>query len=82
LLLTLTAREERMAMDGTRDVTEGARDAIRDVQHRVSDGMDDLRGYAETADSAIREFARERPMMAIACAVGIGFLIGRLASRT
>ncbi len=71
-----------MAMDGTRDVTEGAREAMRQVQDRVSGSMEDLRGYAETADSAIREFARERPLMAIACAVGIGFLIGRLASRT
>jgi ElaB/YqjD/DUF883 family membrane-anchored ribosome-binding protein len=44
--------------------------------------VDDLRGYAGSADAAIRQFARERPMMAIACAVGIGFLIGRLASRT
>ncbi|GEJ59309.1 hypothetical protein AMYX_40500 [Anaeromyxobacter diazotrophicus] len=70
-----------MAMNGSRDVTEGARETMRQVQDRVSDGMEGLRGYADTADSAIRDFARERPMMAIACAVGLGFLIGRLASR-
>lgn len=70
-----------MAMNGSRDVTEGAREAMRQVQDRVSDGMEGLRGYADTADSAIRDLARERPMLAIACAVGIGFLIGRLASR-
>jgi ElaB/YqjD/DUF883 family membrane-anchored ribosome-binding protein len=70
-----------MAMNGGRDlgkdVTEGARQAMRQVQ----DGMEGLRGYADTADSTIREFARERPMLAIACAIGIGFVIGRLASR-
>jgi ElaB/YqjD/DUF883 family membrane-anchored ribosome-binding protein len=71
-----------MAMDGTRDATDGARRAVRHLQDRVSGSMDDLRGYAETADGAIRDFARERPLTAIACAVGIGFLIGRLASRT
>lgn len=71
-----------MAMNGGRDVTEGAKETMRQVQDRVSDGMEGLRGYADTADSAIRDFARERPMMAIACAVGLGFLIGRLASRT
>ncbi len=70
-----------MAMNGTRDVTAGAREAMRQVQDRMSEGMDDLRGYADTADNAIREFARERPMLAIACAVGLGFMIGRLASR-
>jgi ElaB/YqjD/DUF883 family membrane-anchored ribosome-binding protein len=70
-----------MAMNGSRDVTEGARDAMRQVQGKVTDGMEGLRSAADTADSTIREFARERPMVAIACAVGIGFIIGRLASR-
>ena len=70
-----------MAMNGSRDVTEGAREAMRQVQGKVTDGMDGLRGYADTADSTIRDFARERPLLAIACAVGIGFVIGRLASR-
>ena len=70
-----------MAMNGNRDVTEDAREAMRQVQDTVSDGMEGLRGYADAADHAIRDFARERPMVAIACAVGLGFIIGRLASR-
>jgi len=70
-----------MGMNGGKDVTEGARDAMRQVQDTMSEGLEGLRGYADTADSAIRDFARERPMVAIACAVGLGFLIGRLASR-
>jgi ElaB/YqjD/DUF883 family membrane-anchored ribosome-binding protein len=71
-----------MAMNGNRDVTEGARDTMRQVQERVAGSMQDIRGYAGSADSAIREFAREKPLLAIACAVGVGFLIGRIASRT
>lgn len=71
-----------MAMNGGRDVTEGARETLRQVQEKVSGGMEDLRGYADSADSAIRTLARERPLVAIACAVGLGFVIGRLASRT
>jgi ElaB/YqjD/DUF883 family membrane-anchored ribosome-binding protein len=70
-----------MAMNEGRDVTGGAREAMRQVQDTVNEQMEGLRGYADTADNAIREFARERPMMAIACAVGVGFLVGRLASR-
>ncbi|HEX9289454.1 MAG TPA: hypothetical protein VF904_08025 [Anaeromyxobacteraceae bacterium] len=70
-----------MATNGSKDVMAGARDTVREVQGRMAGGMEDLRGYAETADTTIREFARERPMVAIACAVGLGFLIGRLASR-
>jgi ElaB/YqjD/DUF883 family membrane-anchored ribosome-binding protein len=74
--------EDGMAMNGSRDVTESARDTMRQVQDRVTGSMHDIRGYAGSADSVIREFAREKPLMAIACAVGVGFLIGRLASRT
>lgn len=71
-----------MTMNGTRDVTEGAREAMRQVEDTVAGGMEGLRGYLDTADDAIRTFARERPMVAIACAVGLGFILGRLASRT
>jgi ElaB/YqjD/DUF883 family membrane-anchored ribosome-binding protein len=71
-----------MATNGGRDMAADAKDTIRQVQGRVTEGFEDFRGYMDTADSAIRDFAREKPLMAIACAVGIGFLIGRLASRT
>jgi ElaB/YqjD/DUF883 family membrane-anchored ribosome-binding protein len=71
-----------MAMNGTRDVTEGARETMRQVQDKMAGSVDDLRDMAGSVDGAIREFAREKPMMAIACAVAAGFLIGRLASRT
>ncbi len=70
-----------MATNGSRDMAEGAKEAVRQVQGRVSEGLEDVRGYWETADATVRDFAREKPLLAIACAAGIGFLIGRLASR-
>jgi ElaB/YqjD/DUF883 family membrane-anchored ribosome-binding protein len=70
-----------MATNGSRDVAAGAREALREVQGKVEAGVEDLRGYAESADTTIRGFARERPLLAIACALGVGFVIGRLASR-
>lgn len=71
-----------MAMDRTRDVTEGARETMRQVQDKMSGSMEDLRDMAGTIDGTIREFAREKPILALACAVAAGFLIGRLAART
>ncbi len=71
-----------MATNGSKDVAADARETLRQVQGRVAGGLEDLRGYAESADAAVREFARERPLLAIACAIGVGFVIGRLASRT
>jgi ElaB/YqjD/DUF883 family membrane-anchored ribosome-binding protein len=67
-----------MGTDGGREALEGV---VQDVRGRVADQVEDLRGWAESADTAIRKFAREKPIVALACAVGIGFLLGRLASR-
>lgn len=48
----------------------------------MQDQLEGLRGYAEDAGDFIREFARERPVAAVAIAVGVGFLLGRMLSRT
>jgi ElaB/YqjD/DUF883 family membrane-anchored ribosome-binding protein len=73
-----------MATIGGKDVGEmadEAREVVRQAQDEVAERFEDVRGYAQSANATIREFARERPMLAIACAIGIGFLVGRLASR-
>jgi ElaB/YqjD/DUF883 family membrane-anchored ribosome-binding protein len=67
-----------MATDGRKEAVEGL---VQEVRGKVAEQVEELRGWAESADSAIRGFAREKPVVALACAVGIGFLIGRLASR-
>ena len=48
----------------------------------VEEQLEGLRGYAEDAGERIREFARERPIAAIVLAAGVGFVLGRLMSRT
>jgi ElaB/YqjD/DUF883 family membrane-anchored ribosome-binding protein len=60
------------------DAREKARQVAQDVQER----MEGMRGYAEDAGEWIRTLARERPMAALALAVGVGFVFGRLLSRT
>ncbi len=54
----------------------------RGIAQDMEDRFEGLREYAEDAGQWIREFARERPVAAIAIAAGIGFLAGRLLSRT
>jgi ElaB/YqjD/DUF883 family membrane-anchored ribosome-binding protein len=66
----------------TEESREEAESMLQEVRGRVADQVEDLREWAESADAAVRKFARERPFVALACAVGVGFLIGRLASRT
>ncbi|WP_242361906.1 hypothetical protein [Anaeromyxobacter sp. SG17] len=57
---------------------QGAGDIAQDVQDRI----EELRGYAEDAGEIVRNFARARPVAAIAIAAGLGFVLGRLMSRT
>ncbi|GAO04440.1 hypothetical protein PSR1_03334 [Anaeromyxobacter sp. PSR-1] len=65
---------------------EGTMDEVRHRAEELAEGMQEqlegLRGYAEDAGEWIRGFARERPIAAVAIAVGLGFLAGRLLSRT
>jgi ElaB/YqjD/DUF883 family membrane-anchored ribosome-binding protein len=66
--------------DGGRMGGQARRDAQR-IASDVQDRLEGMRGYAEDAGSWIREFAREKPMAAIAVAAGLGFLLGRMLSR-
>ena len=68
-----------MATNGSRmsDIPPG----LEAEAGRFDEQVEALRDYAGSADEAIRTFARERPIAAIAVAAGVGFLLGRLASR-
>ena len=61
--------------------SQARRDAER-LATRMQDRLEGVRGFAEDAGAWIREFARERPMAAIAVAAGLGFVLGRMLSRT
>lgn len=68
--------------DGGRGGAGSARERMGEIAGDVQDRLEGMRGYAEDAGEWIRALARERPWVAIAAAVGIGFVVGRLASRT
>jgi len=54
-----------MATDGRKEAVESV---VQEVRGRVADQVEDLRGWVESADAAIRGFAREKPVVALACA--------------
>ncbi len=67
------------------EARERAREAAeraRGMAHDVGEKLDGMRGYADDAGEWLRTLAREKPMAALALAVGIGFVAGRLLSRT
>jgi ElaB/YqjD/DUF883 family membrane-anchored ribosome-binding protein len=68
---------------GTRtEVGAEARSKAREVAQDVQDRLEGMRGYADDAGEWLRTLARERPLAALALAVGVGFVFGRLLSRT
>ncbi len=72
-----------MESDGGR-IGEGVAQARREAEELaagVQEQLEGLRGYAEDAGEWIRGAARERPIVAIAVAAGVGFVLGRLLSR-
>jgi ElaB/YqjD/DUF883 family membrane-anchored ribosome-binding protein len=70
-----------MGTNGSR-VGDESRGGMEQMTERFGEQMESFREYAGTADEAIRRFARERPLAAVGIAIGVGFLLGRLASRT
>lgn len=70
------------AGDEARDVARQARETARGVARDVEERLEGMRGYADDAGEWLRTLARERPMAALAMAVGVGFVVGRLLSRT
>jgi ElaB/YqjD/DUF883 family membrane-anchored ribosome-binding protein len=71
-----------MAENGGGGITGEARDKAREVAHDMQERLEGMRGYADDAGEWVRALARDRPMTAIALAVGVGFVFGRLLSRT
>ncbi len=61
--------------------TDETKQQEQGIEREVQDRIERLRDFAGDAGQWIREFARERPVAAIAIAVGAGFLAGRLLSR-
>lgn len=68
--------------NGGSGVGAQARRDVERIADDVQDRIEGLRGYAEDAGDWIREFAREKPVAALAVAAGIGFVLGRMLSRT
>lgn len=72
-----------MENDGGGERTaEGVRRQAAGIASGVEERLDDIRGYVDEAGSVVREYAREHPWAAIGIAVGVGFVLGRMLSRT
>jgi ElaB/YqjD/DUF883 family membrane-anchored ribosome-binding protein len=65
-----------------RDAARQAREAARGIAREVGERFEGVRDYADDAGEWLRVLARERPLVALGLAVGVGFVLGRILSRT
>lgn len=56
-------------------------DAVRDLEDRFAPKIEEAKEQLSLANTRVKGFIRENPGTTLLCAVGIGYLIGRLASR-
>lgn len=57
-----------------------AEETTQDWAHKAKDKIEGVRERAETWDERIREFAREKPLAAVFCAVVGGYTLARLSN--
>ncbi|AWV87959.1 DUF883 family protein [Bradymonas sediminis] len=64
------------------------RERARDVQERIEEGFhemearyDDARDQLRTINDQAVEFIRENPALCVAGAIGVGYLLGKLAKK-
>jgi ElaB/YqjD/DUF883 family membrane-anchored ribosome-binding protein len=68
--------------DEARDAAQKARETARGVARDMEERLEGMRGYADDAGEWVRTLAREKPMIALGLAIGVGFVFGRMLSRT
>lgn len=78
----------RLDAAATQQDSTDLRERARDVQERIEEGFHEMEARYDQARNQLRtlndqavEFIRENPALCVAGAVGVGYLIGKLARR-
>ena len=56
-------------------------DTMRNLEERFSPRIEEAKEQLNVLNLRLKGFIRENPGTSLACAVGIGYLVGKLASR-
>jgi ElaB/YqjD/DUF883 family membrane-anchored ribosome-binding protein len=68
-------------METNEERVEGADDPMRAFQERLGPKLKDAEAQLNNMNEKVKSFIRENPGTCLLGALGIGFIVGRLASR-
>jgi hypothetical protein len=68
-------------MQNARTIEPEVHDVVEPLRERAEEVVERVKRTMAPVDEWIRTLAREQPMVALAGAVGIGYLVGRLIRR-
>ena len=68
-------------MPNTRTIDAPVHEVVEPLRQRAEDVLQQAKQKAAPIDAWLRTLARDQPVLALAGAVGVGFLLGRLVRR-
>jgi ElaB/YqjD/DUF883 family membrane-anchored ribosome-binding protein len=71
----------RLSNDKVSEVREVAKGEVRQLQRQGQHVIDDVQDQASAMEKQLKDTIREKPLTAVASAVGIGFILALLSRR-
>ena len=76
VLKSVAGTAQAQARRGYRDVKENVSATVADLRDQGSTALDGAHDVAESLEASLEDAVRQRPLSAVALAIGLGFLIG------
>ena len=77
----IAATLARLSNDKVSEVREVAKGEVRHLQRQGQHVIDDVQDQASAVEKQLKDTIREKPLTAVASAVGIGFILALLSRR-
>lgn len=80
-IANIAATLTKIGRDSAKDATRSAASSYEAAKLRGEEALDDIRSQARELEDQLAETVRENPLMTIAVAAGVGFLLALIARR-
>lgn len=77
----MTTEDRRPAPTQAADDVPTLGDTMRELEEKLAPRLEEAKEQLELLNVRVKGFIRRNPGTSLLCAIGVGYLIGRLASR-